>query len=107
MRRLIANDFDEAFKSVDLLLTPTTLTDAPDYEDFVQSNNRDQCAVQDFCTQPANMGGVPAVTIPITLSSQMLPLSLQLMGPNLSEELLFSAAKWIERETGFVEKHYN
>lgn len=63
VRRLISDDFDNVFSGlngaerVDVLLTPTTLTDAPLYSEFVQSSNRDQCAVQDFCTQPANMAG--------------------------------------------------
>lgn len=63
VRRLICNDFDRVFcnenneKNIDLILTPTTLSDAPLYQEFVKSSNRDQCAVQDFCTQPANMAG--------------------------------------------------
>lgn len=60
VRRLIAQDFVNVFgddKAVDVLLTPTTLTDAPKLEEFVKNNNRDQCALQDFCTQPANMAG--------------------------------------------------
>lgn len=60
VRRLIAEDFVNVFcgdQAVDVLLTPTTLTDAPKLEEFVKNNNRDQCAVQDFCTQPANMAG--------------------------------------------------
>lgn len=61
VRRLISEDFLNVFsgdKAVDVLLTPTTLTDAPKLEDFVKNNNRDQCALQDFCTQPANMAGM-------------------------------------------------
>lgn len=57
VRRSIANDFDNVWNDVQILLTPTTLTDAPLYKDFVQKTNRDQCAVQDYCTQPANMAG--------------------------------------------------
>lgn len=57
VRRLISMDFQRVFDEVDVLLTPTTLSDAPRYKDFVQGTNRDQCAVQDFCTQPANMAG--------------------------------------------------
>lgn len=99
LRRLITNDFRNVFNGddkVDLLLTPTTLTDAPTFEEFSGKHNRDQCAFQDFCTQPANMGGIPAVSIPIQLSKNNLPLSLQLMGPNLSEELLLNVARKIE-----------
>lgn len=102
VRRLISQDFVKAFRSVDLLLTPTTLSDAPFLKDFKNSNNRDQCAVQDFCTQPANMAGIPAISVPIKLSSNALPLSLQLMGPNFSEETLFKVAKFIENSVDFI-----
>lgn len=60
IRRMIAADFHTVFtgsEQVDFLLTPTTLSEAPLYKDFIQNNNRDQCAIQDFCTQPANMSG--------------------------------------------------
>lgn len=108
VRRLILNDFNRVFnenesndETVDLILTPTTLSDAPSYQEFIQQSNRDQCAVQDFCTQPANMAGIPAVSIPIRLSESKLPLSLQLMGPKFSEENLLNVAKWIENEVSF------
>lgn len=64
VRRMISNDFDNVFtnkddtKNVDVILTPTTLSDAPRFDDFVQNSNRDQCAVQDYCTQAANMAGM-------------------------------------------------
>lgn len=63
VRRAISNDFDRVFhnkdkkQNVDLILTPTTLSDAPLFTEFTQNSNRDQCAVQDFCTQAANMAG--------------------------------------------------
>lgn len=57
VRRLISNDFDNIWDKVQLLLTPTTLSTAPLYSDFIKKTNRDQCAVQDYCTQPANMAG--------------------------------------------------
>ncbi|XP_058467186.1 glutamyl-tRNA(Gln) amidotransferase subunit A, mitochondrial isoform X2 [Malaya genurostris] len=101
VRRLIANDFDEVFRKVHILLTPTTLSVAPLYKNFMSSNNRDQCAVQDFCTQPANMGGIPALSLPIRLSEELLPISLQLMGPSFSEQTLFEVAKWIETQVQF------
>ncbi|KAH8239021.1 hypothetical protein KR038_006234 [Drosophila bunnanda] len=107
VRRLIAEDFAKVFEPspaedrVDILLTPTTLTEAPLYKDFASLTNRDQCAVQDFCTQPANMAGIPAVSIPIRLSRAGLPLSLQLMSNSLNEQLLLSVANWIEAQVGF------
>lgn len=107
VRRLIAEDFTRVFNGqstddkVDILLTPTTLSDAPLYKDFVTQSNRDQCAVQDFCTQPANMAGIPAVSIPIRLSKAGLPLSLQLMSNSLNEQLLLTVARWIEAQVKF------
>ncbi|XP_073963612.1 glutamyl-tRNA(Gln) amidotransferase subunit A, mitochondrial [Choristoneura fumiferana] len=107
LRRMIADDFKKVFKDVDILLTPTTLSDAPLYDDFVSKHNRDQCAFQDYCTQPANMAGVPAISIPIRLSINKLPLSIQLMGPNLSEELLLNVAKRIEMLVDFPSLEVN
>lgn len=107
VRRLIAEDFHQVFvkaapeERVDLLLTPTTLSEAPLYKDFAAVSNRDQCAVQDYCTQPANMAGIPAVSIPIRLSSQGMPIGLQLMSNTLSEELLLTVASWIEAQVEF------
>lgn len=59
VRRLILNDFQRAFEkdTIDVILTPTTLTEAPLLSEFKKNTNRDQCALQDFCTQPANMAG--------------------------------------------------
>lgn len=110
LRRLISNDFRNVFNGenkVDLLLTPTTLSDAPLYKDFTAKNNRDQCAFQDYCTQPANMAGIPAISIPITLSKNKLPLSLQLMGPPISENLLLNVAKKIETLVNFPVLDFN
>ncbi|PZC78236.1 hypothetical protein B5X24_HaOG202487 [Helicoverpa armigera] len=104
LRRLIQNDFKNVFNrenGVHLLLTPTTLSDAPLYEDFIARYNREQCALQDYCTQPANMAGIPAISIPVKLSSNKLPISLQLMGPALSEELMLNVAKKIQRLVNF------
>lgn len=58
VRRLIADDFKKAWdKGINVLLTPTTLTDAPKYSEYIQKDEREQCASQDYCTQPANMAG--------------------------------------------------
>ncbi|KAG5343661.1 GATA amidotransferase, partial [Acromyrmex heyeri] len=102
MRRLIAQDFDVLWNSnIDLVLTPTTLTEAPRYDEFVQLDNQTQCLIQDHCTQPANMAGLPAINVPIKLSRNKLPLSLQLMAPLFHEQRLLTVAKWIEQTVRF------
>ncbi|XP_014242219.1 glutamyl-tRNA(Gln) amidotransferase subunit A, mitochondrial [Cimex lectularius] len=101
VRRLICEDFTKAWNEVDILLTPTTLTEAPDFQDFLSLDNREQCTIHDYCTQPANMSGCPAISIPIRLSKNEMPLSLQLMAPNYQEENLLSLARFLEHVMSF------
>ncbi|CAL8090618.1 unnamed protein product [Orchesella dallaii] len=102
VRRLIQQDFENVWeKGVDLLLTPCTLTTAPKYTDFLKWDNRKQSSVQDYCTQSANMAGVPALSMPIKLSQDGLPLSLQLIGPRFSENKIFEMAKFVENLVRF------
>ena len=96
VRRLIAEDFERAFNNCNLLVTPATLCDAPSVKDFLSSDNRTQTAKHDYCTQPVNLAGLPAATVPVKLSLRSLPLSIQIIGrPGRDDEVL-ALAKFIE-----------
>ncbi|KAL1430998.1 hypothetical protein MTO96_014411 [Rhipicephalus appendiculatus] len=102
VRRLICDDFNKVFESgVQLVLTPVTLTEAPKYSDWALKDNRERVSVEDFCTQPVNMAGLPAVSLPCRLSRNGLPLSLQLVAPRFAERDLLFAAKRLELELQF------
>jgi len=104
IRRLITEDFAKVFGSggVDMLLTPIVLSDAPRYSDFTQLDNRSQCEQQDIFTQPTNLAGLPAICIPVGLSSRGLPIGLQLIGRPFSEHSLLETAAWLEEKLQFT-----
>ena len=101
VRRLIADDFQKVFNDVDVLLTPSTLCDAPFLGDFLSSDNRTQTSKHDYCTQPVNLAGLPAATVPVKLSNRSLPLSVQIIGRHGREDQVLSVAKWIEDRVHF------
>ncbi|XP_071509179.1 glutamyl-tRNA(Gln) amidotransferase subunit A, mitochondrial-like [Diadema antillarum] len=103
VRRLIANDFQEAFsdKGVDVILTPTTISDSPTFAEFSSVDSRAQTEKQDVFTTPVNLAGLPAVIVPTMLSSRGLPIGLQIIGRSHQEQSLLTVAKWLEQEVHF------
>ena len=103
VRQLIANDFTQVFdkQNIDLLLTPVTLTEAPLYSQWIQKDNRQQVSTEDYCTQPVNMAGLPALSIPCKLSKNQLPISLQIIGKKLDDFFILSVAKKLENILNF------
>uniref|UniRef100_A0A493TQX6 Glutamyl-tRNA(Gln) amidotransferase subunit A, mitochondrial n=1 Tax=Anas platyrhynchos platyrhynchos TaxID=8840 RepID=A0A493TQX6_ANAPP len=102
VRRLIANDFVKVFRSgVDILLTPTTLSDAVPYIEFIKEDNRTRSTQDDILTQAANMAGLPAISVPTALSERGLPVGLQFIGRSFQEKQLLTVAKWFEKQVKF------
>jgi len=99
VRRLIKNDFDEAFKEVDTILTPTTPSSA-----FGIGENVDDpisMYLNDVLTVPVNLAGLPAISIPAGYDQNNLPLGLQLIGKSFDEQTILNNAYAIEQSINF------
>ena len=99
VRRLIKQDFDKAFGEVDAILTPTTPTAA--FPLGTEVSDPITMYLNDVFTVPANLAGLPGISIPAGLSKQGLPLGLQLLAPPFREDTLFSVASAIEKQAEF------
>lgn len=99
VRRLIKNDFDEAFKEIDTILTPTTPSSA-----FAIGENVDDpiaMYLNDVLTVPVNLAGLPAISIPAGYDQNNLPLGLQLIGKSFDEQTILNNAYAIEQSINF------
>ena len=96
VRTLIKNDFDQAFESVDILLSPTCPTTAFLKGDY--SNDPLSMYLSDLLTVPVNLAGLPAITIPCGFDKKGLPIGLQLIGNVLQEEKILNAAHIFEKD---------
>ncbi len=99
VRTLIIRDYEAAFERFDVLVSPTSPTTAFRIGERVD----DPLAMylSDVFTIPANLAGVPAISIPCGLDEGGLPVGLQLTGPVLGEHAVLRAAHALERELAF------
>ncbi|WP_439578197.1 Asp-tRNA(Asn)/Glu-tRNA(Gln) amidotransferase subunit GatA [Elioraea sp.] len=99
VRALIQRDFDEAYRSVDAILTPATPSSA-----FAIGEKQDDPVtmyLNDVFTVPANLAGLPGISVPAGLDASGLPLGLQVLGRAFDEETVFRVAAAIEAAAGF------
>ncbi|MGE5298175.1 MAG: Asp-tRNA(Asn)/Glu-tRNA(Gln) amidotransferase subunit GatA [Acidobacteriaceae bacterium] len=94
-QKLIRKDFVEVFKKYDLLVTPTTPTTA--FKLGERSQDPLSMYLADIFTVALNIAGVPGLAMPVGVSSQGLPIGMQLIGPHFGEDKLFAAGRVIER----------
>ena len=99
VRSVIARDFDEAYQSVDVILTPTAPSAA-----FAQGEKMDDpiaMYLNDVFTVPASLAGLPAISVPAGLDGEGLPLGLHLIGRAFDEETVLRVAGLLEVAAGF------
>lgn len=97
VRTLIQQDFIEAFKSVDLLLTPVAPT--PAFRIGEKTADPLQMYLSDIFTIPVNLAGICGISVPAGISSNGLPIGLQLLGRPFGEETILRAAFDFEQAT--------
>jgi aspartyl-tRNA(Asn)/glutamyl-tRNA(Gln) amidotransferase subunit A len=98
VRTKISEDFRDAFEQFDFIVTPTSPWTA--FELGSKTDDPLAMYLNDFCTVPMSLAGIPAVSIPCGLSDG-LPVGFQLAGPAFSEGRLLDAAYALERSIGF------
>ena len=99
VRTLIINDFKSAFKKYDVLISPTSPTTAFKIGEKIEDPL--MMYLSDICTIPVNLAGLPAISIPVGLSSQNLPVGLQIIANTLREDNIFRVACSLEKAIGF------
>ncbi len=100
VRRLVTNDFVEAFKEVDFILTPTAPTPAFAVDE-VDKIKPEEMYLNDVYTIPTSLAGIPAISVPAKVALNGLPLGLQVIGNKFTEAKLLNIAKIIENNAGF------
>ena len=99
VRRLIKNDFDEAYKEVDAILTPSTPSSA--FKIGEKLNDPVSMYLNDIFTVPINLAGLPAISIPAGHDKRGYPLGLQIIGKAFDEQNILNIAFSLEKNLSF------
>lgn len=97
VRTLIKQDFDNVFKDLDCIITPTSPTAAFKIGEKVEDPLK--MYLSDIYTISANLAGIPAISIPCGFTKKQLPVGLQILSKHFNEEALFKAAYAYEQNT--------
>ena len=98
-RKKMIDEFSNIFKEVDYLISPTTPTAA--FKAGEKTSNPLEMYMSDLCTIPANLAGLPSISIPTGLTKENLPLGVQIMSKPLTDLSLLSFSEIIEKEVDF------
>lgn len=96
IRKAIINSFDEIFKKYDLIIGPTTTNFA--YKLGESEDDAVKSFFDDLFTNPVNMAGLPAISIPIGFGKNNLPIGMQIIANHFDEATIYKLASYIERE---------
>ncbi|MDA9062620.1 Asp-tRNA(Asn)/Glu-tRNA(Gln) amidotransferase subunit GatA [Candidatus Pelagibacter sp.] len=102
VRKLIKNDFDEAYKKVDAILTPSTPSAA--FKIGEKTNDPVSMYLNDIFTVPVNLAGLPAISIPAGVNVKGYPLGLQIIGKAFDEQNILNIAYAMEEKIQFKNK---
>jgi len=101
LRNLIKKDFDNAFRQVDAIILPTTPSDAFKIGEVTKPLDM---YLSDTFTIPANLAGIPAISLPCGFSKNNLPLGLQILSNAFREDILLRIAYAFEQQHDFHKK---
>jgi len=99
VRRLIKNDFNDAFQMVDAILTPSTPSSA--FKIGEKSSDPVSMYLNDIFTVPVNLAGLPGISIPVGLDKKRYPLGLQIIGKPFDEQNILNIAYSMEDKINF------
>ena len=102
VRKLIKNDFDEAYKKVDAILTPSTPSSA--FKIGEKKDDPVSMYLNDIFTVPVNLAGLPAISIPAGHDASGYPLGLQIIGKAFEEQEILNLAYAMEEKINFENK---
>lgn len=101
VRRKISEDFNDAFSSCDVLVGP--VTNEPAFELGEKSKDPIAMYYNDLFTTPASLAGLPAMSLPIGVTSDGLPVGLQIIGPSFKDAAMIQWAQALESQINFQE----
>ncbi|MDO8141703.1 MAG: Asp-tRNA(Asn)/Glu-tRNA(Gln) amidotransferase subunit GatA [Candidatus Brocadiales bacterium] len=99
VRNLIKSDFDAAFEKVDCIICPTS--PVPAFKIGERANNPLEMYLSDIYTIPANLAGIPGISVPCGFSKAGLPIGMQILTRHFEEKKMLQIAYAFERETDF------
>jgi len=103
VRTLVKKEFDKAFEKYDILITPTSPTVA--FDIGAKSEDPLEMYLADICTVSLNVAGVPGISIPCGVDSTGMPIGMQIIGKQFSEETILNAAYTYEQKIKFRNKY--